>query len=83
MTPSVTAMQWWRHGDHAAVTRIPHCPRCRTRHVTSQDVGVLRTQTGTAIIYPGDWIVTDPNGDLHVLPSDQINTLHDLAMVRP
>lgn len=51
-TTTISAVQWFKPGDHAAVRIDP----------ASGNVGVHGAQ-GYAKVNPGDWIITEPRGD--------------------
>lgn len=50
----VEAVQWFKHGDHPAIvalaTASPHC-------------GWIYTLEGGHVVSPGDWIITEVNGE--------------------
>lgn len=55
----VEATQWFKPGDHPAVKKTaPGRGSLKPR-------GVVQTAGGTAIVDPGDWVITEPNGRGH------------------
>ena len=52
----IEATQWFKHGDHPAVTIMP-------RGKESPDKGWVHTLEGGHEVTPGDWIITGVKGE--------------------
>lgn len=52
----VEARQWFKHGDHPAVTPRPK------DHGADDSTGFIATRDGHFVVQPGDWIVTGVEG---------------------
>jgi len=60
----VDAVQWFRHGDHPAVTgsmAIGTCEDCK-RFYDHNNHGQIQTPVGVKRVCQGDWVVTYPDG---------------------
>lgn len=55
----VEAVQWFKPGDHPAVTTTA------PERGSLEPRGVVQTAGGKAIVYPGDWVITEPDGRGH------------------
>lgn len=67
----VDAVQWWKHGDHPAVSptgneRTRDCGRC----LSSLPHGLINTLEGLLLVCPGDWIVTGVKGERYPCKPD-------------
>ncbi|MEY5098750.1 MAG: hypothetical protein RJA36_1469 [Pseudomonadota bacterium] len=52
-TALVEATQWFKHGDHDAVQKIPPFHH---EHAGRDDLGWVPTLEGGHVVTPGDWI---------------------------
>ena len=66
----IEAIQWFEHGDHAAVTEIPRWHEQAVIEALNQgarlsDWGFIETLEGGHLVRPGDWIVTGVRGEFY------------------
>lgn len=54
----IEAVQWLKPGDHPAVQR-------HGADDTGREMYSMSTRSGRAIVRPGDWIITEPDGNGH------------------
>lgn len=59
----VEAVQWFRHGDHPYVKKMPHDLLYNCSGVRAEDHGWIKTLEGGHIVSPGDWIITGVKGE--------------------
>ena len=52
----IEATQWFKHGDHPNVERLPFNPAV-------DDRGIISTLEGDHVVTPGDWIITGVKGE--------------------
>jgi len=69
----VEAVQWWKHGDHVAVDRIPApiAQDCGAALEQAAMCGLLKDDNGTTVVQPGDFVVAEPDGRLMALTQSQ------------
>lgn len=56
----IEATQWFKDGDHPAVTGLP---RWHQDYVWGDKRGWVNTLEGGHIVNPGDWIITGVKGE--------------------
>lgn len=64
----IDAVQWFKDGDHPAVTAYPDL----------KDGGWIDTLEGGHIVTPGDWIITGVKGE-HYLCTDIFELTYEAA----
>ena len=57
----IEAVQWHRGGDHPAVQFI----KSGGGQSWLSDQWAVEGRQGWAVVHPGDWIITEPNGKGH------------------
>lgn len=57
----IEAMQWWNHGDHPMVSKVPE--RIGDKLSQTKKYGYLNIDGGGHVISPGDWIVRHSSGE--------------------
>jgi hypothetical protein len=62
----VEATQWFKHGDHPAVTRHPE-----------PQLGFISTLEGMMLVIPGDWIITGVQGEHYPCKPDIFNATYE------
>ena len=63
----VNATQWFKHGDHPAVTKyIPH----GSVLIDMSMFGQIETLEGMMDVHPGDWIIEGVVGEFYPCRSD-------------
>jgi hypothetical protein len=65
----VEAVQWFRHGDHPAVTADP----------ADEATGYIDTPEGRLTVRPGDWIITGVAGEHYPCKPDIFKKLYTRA----
>ena len=67
----IRAAQWFKYGDHPAVTTGPECK--------IKDHGWLPTLSGGVVIDPGDWIIEDniKPGEFSVCKPDVFEQIYE------
>jgi len=72
----ITATQWFKHGDHAAVERVPLSDlEC--------DFGWVKTLEGGHMVTPGDWIITGVKGEHYPCKPDIFAATYEPAYRAP
>ena len=72
----ITATQWFKHGDHAAVERVPLSDlEC--------DFGWVKTLEGGHMVTPGDWIITGVKGEHYPCKPDIFAATYEPASRAP
>ncbi|WP_277810678.1 hypothetical protein [Chromohalobacter canadensis] len=79
----VEASQWFSHGDHRAVRRHANSGALRSyaaeNGLEPERLGGLETSEGIQIIHPGDWIVTDSEGEHDALTPGEFVAAYEPA----
>lgn len=63
----IEATQWFKHGDHPAVSHNPDYP----------ELGVISTLEGLMMVIPGDWIITGVQGEHYPCKPDIFNATYE------
>ncbi len=72
----IDAVQWFKHGDHAAVGQIPFHVHTNVDVVTH---GWVPTLEGGHIVSPGDWIITGVKGERYACKPDIFKDTYELV----
>jgi len=67
----IEAIQWFKMGDHPAVTRF--------RHDISESIGWVETLEGGHIVNRGDWIITGVKGEHYPCKPDIFEMTYEVA----
>lgn len=67
----VEARQWFKHGDHPAVTPRPK------DHGADDSTGFIATREGNFVVQPGDWIVTGVEGEHYPVKPSVFNKTYE------
>lgn len=59
----IEAVQWLKHGDHAAVEALPHDHEINNHAIDPDKYGWVATLEGGHVVTPGDWIITGVKGE--------------------
>jgi len=57
-TATITAVRWWKDGDHPAVIR-----KVAPNRYADEGIPWIETLEGGHVVTPGDWIATGVNGE--------------------
>lgn len=65
---AIEAKQWFKDGDHPAVSAMPkgdqfHYPHGSSVKMDDEVVGFIKTLEGEYTVRPGDWIITGVAGE--------------------
>jgi hypothetical protein len=60
---TVEAVQWFKMGDHPNVVPLG-----------INGYGIMYKQT---VVYPGDWIITSPNGEISVVKDSEFRETYE------
>lgn len=73
-TALVEATQWFKHGDHPSVVRVPIDVQAtwasRDHGEYMESLGWIGTLEGGHVVDPGDWIITNPSGEQYPCKPD-------------
>jgi hypothetical protein len=69
----IEATQWFKHGDHPAVTAF------WANDPQSLGHGWLKTLEGGHIVTPGDWIITGVKGECYPCKPDIFEMTYEVA----
>jgi hypothetical protein len=67
----IEATQWFKNGDHPAVTRF--------RDDMSESIGWVKTLEGGHIVDRGDWIITGVKGEHYPCKPDIFEMTYEVA----
>lgn len=70
----VDAVQWFKHGDHPAVT---YAPSGWFSHRNARIIGWIKKEIGGVLVYSGDWVVTDERGDMSTMNPGSFAATHE------
>lgn len=73
----IEAFQWFEHGDVNEVIPVPINQNISINR--REKVGWLSTPQGGHVVFPGDWIIIDPVGNVSSCNSRTFNRLYELA----
>lgn len=74
---TVDAEQWFQHGDHEEVTRVPSNAKLSVSR--REKVGWLDTAEGGHVVFPGDWVICDHKGRWSTCNPVTFNRLYEPA----
>lgn len=70
----IEATQWFKHGDHQNVERLTSW-----RALARPEMGWIKTLAGGHEITPGDWIITDVQGEQYPCKPDIFEATYEVA----
>lgn len=76
---TIEATQWFKHGDHAAVTSIPADHPIDRNCIDPSVFGWVPTLEGGHVVTPGDWIITGVKGEHYPCKPDIFAATYDPA----
>lgn len=68
----IEATQWFKMGDHPAVTPLPFNPDVKDR-------GIIQTLEGDMTVMPSDWIITGVKGEHYPCKPDIFEATYEAA----
>ena len=84
-TATVQATRWLGHGSHPAVEAYRyalvslHTHERGKGYTSTEAVGWIETKQGGVIVYPGDWIITQPDGENYPCNHELFIDTYELA----
>ena len=79
----VEATQWFKMGDHPGVIECWYSGDriniCQCGYLFSEHGKVALPTYKTTIVHPGDWIVTDPNGEISVVKDSEFREMYEVV----